>query len=245
MSTAAKRTWIVIAGIVLLLAVLVVCVLALAGPLGCEDAEEETLNTVLCDPQASEWWGRLQGAIMLALIGACIAALVIGVRRVRFLPIGLCALAAVPAFIAVNAIYGIEVKDRPAPYLTGAKVLSRTCVSPCARGFAVKFTIDKPARVQISLSAFAAEPERLVTDDYALGLEPVKSEEGFDSGYHFEPGSHVIRVNRRVEAPPELRGPALPGKYSLLMSVEPEHEGNIAVKRSDYFNPTVRILPPR
>lgn len=169
---------------------------------------------------------------MIALLAGCVVAFVIALRRQRVLPLAIAAVAAVPALWSALAIYDIEVGARPEPELTGVRLGFTSCPAPCADGFPVRFTVDEEARVQISLSRFGGGiPGAEVV---AVGREPVR-DDGFSAGYHVEPGKHLFRIARR---------PGEPGRYSLLLSVEPEHEGNRAVETSGSFNRVVRILPP-
>ncbi len=70
---------------------------------------------------------------------ACVAALVVALKRTSGVPLPVPLVAAGPVFWGVFAIYDIEVRDKPLPKMTDVRFGARSCASPCPGGFPVSF----------------------------------------------------------------------------------------------------------
>lgn len=195
----------------------------LLSGVGCEDAEEATLNTVQCDHERGRSWVTLQGVLILCSGAALVAGTVWGVLAARLWPLAVAVALALPALAAVFVIQGVEVSDKPLPRLSNVRLIDRGCTVPCSRGIRVAFTVDREAEVDFHLGP--ARFEDIGGRQYGSGV--LGQEYGPTTpGVDYKPGRQVVRVGGAILNPPEQRGSLPPGDYELELVARPPEAGN-------------------
>ena len=199
-----------------LVAVLFLTFVAALAPVGCEDADAETTDNVLCDPRGSTW-DVVQGVLMLAATVGVVAGGVASTvtRRMRWLAIA--AVAAVPAFIAVFAIYDIDLEDEKIPRFGSIRLESRVCPRSCTAGIPLEFTLSDPARVSFLVTWDSLRPPPPPLDHQsgqsgervlARGGTELERVDSYGTVYEFPPGRHAVAVTGKTGRLP-------PGPYRL------------------------------